>query len=460
MQRRLLACLVLVLICAGCVGVGKPERVIVVGAGIAGLTAAKALDNAGIEVVVLEARERIGGRLHTQDIAGATVDLGGAWIHGNIDNPLSAMANAEGLEYRPHDLEAGVVVLDQRQGVLKADTLEKAETAADAFIDNLPALRGDRDVSMNEAVSHYFSLQNLEGIVGRVARFFVLSGMVETEYSGPADLQSLKWFNEEQAFAGGDHVLSGGYGRLIERLAQGLDIRTRETVTTVEYNADGVSVKTQNETYVASHVIVTVPLGVLKAKKIRFQPELPIRKQQAIERLDMGNLEKVVLRFERAFWRDKADLRGVVWIGEEGGKLNGEFPDIVDMTDFAGQPTLVALYGGRFSRQVQQQWSDDQIVTRVTQILSQALKAEIPTPIATHVTHWTLDPLAGGSYSYLPVGASFDDMRALAAPVSGRVLFAGEATEPDYYQTAHGALMSGLREARRLGVKESGIPGL
>ena len=225
------------------------------------------------------------------------------------------------------------------------------------------------------------------------------------------------------------------------------------TVSAIASTDDGVSVTAAGAIYEGSAVIVTVPLGVLKAGAIAFDPPLSAAKQAAIERMEMGNLEKVVLTFDERWW------------GQGGGwfidaEASGRFPMVVDATDGAGTPTLVLLYGGRYSRSIQASSTDDTIVAEALTVLGEMYAAAPPTPAATLVTRWTTDPYAYGSYSYLPVGASDADVAALAAPEGDTVLFAGEATYWEYYQTVHGAILSGVREAERLGVPAGSVEGL
>jgi monoamine oxidase len=208
-----------------------------------------------------------------------------------------------------------------------------------------------------------------------------------------------------------------------------------------------VSITTATATYRGSHAIVTVPLGVLKAEKIQFEPPLSETRRAAIQRLDLGNLEKVILRFEEPFWRKGKGTSNLAYIGDPPG----EFPVFLDFTAHGDAPTLVCLYGGKTAREVLASMSDEEISKRALEVLGEILGREIPEPSAIALTRWRDDPFAGGSYSYLPVGASPADMRALGEPESPTLLFAGEATVPEHYGTVHAALMSGLREARRIG---------
>jgi monoamine oxidase len=216
-----------------------------------------------------------------------------------------------------------------------------------------------------------------------------------------------------------------------------------------------VRLTTAKGEHAGSHAIVTVPLGVLKAGSIEFVPPLPAAKLAAIERLDMGNLEKVVLRFDAAFWTDLDDPR-LFYIARQPGELAAFF----DATKLAGAPAIVCLYGGQSARDVLDARSDAEVAAGALAALGELLGREVPQPLAVRVTRWWHDPFARGSYSYVPVGASAADMRALGAPVGERLLFAGEATEPTTYATVHAALISGLREARRIGGPELTLPGM
>lgn len=274
---------------------------------------------------------------------------------------------------------------------------------------------------------------------------------MELSYAGPVDRVGLGSFAEEGELDGGDHFPVGGYGGMIEALAEGLDIRLSHPVSAITHDEDGVSLEAGGETFEASHAIVTVPVGVLRAGTLAFSPPLSETRRDALDRLDTGNLEKVVLTFAERWWDGS-----VAYVDPDG---EGVFPEFHDLTALAGAPVLVGLYAGGFAREVQAGMGDADIVAAALEVLAEVRGAAVPAPVATLVTHWTTDPYARGSYVYLPTGATLDDLAILAEPEGERLLFAGDSTVPEAYGNVHAAVLSGLREARRLGVGRPATDG-
>ena len=263
-----------------------------------------------------------------------------------------------------------------------------------------------------------------------------VTSSIAGEYAADPGQLSLRWFGSEGQFKGPDVILPGGYTQLSQHLATGLDIRTRTEVKRIAHGGDQVRIETSQGVVTADRVIVTVPLGVLKAKTIVFDPPLPEAKQGAIDRLGFGVLNKVVVAFDKPFWPESTPM-----IGLAGN--NQPVTDLVNGLIFAGKPLLVGLRGGQAA------WSRESMsdVDAVDELIT---AIDAPKPTGSIVTKWGTDQYARGSYSFIAVGSSPDDMHALGEPVGDRLMFAGEATNPEWFGTVHGAYMSGLREADRV----------
>ena len=239
---------------------------------------------------------------------------------------------------------------------------------------------------------------------------------------------------------------SGGYQRLVATLADGLSITTGSDVTGIDGSDDGVTVTTADgSTHHATHVLVTVPLGVLKAGSIRFDPPLTGTKQEAIDELGWGAFEKVALAFDEPLWADGGPHHLVVADAVERG-----WATIVDHSTWYGQPVVVGHAGGAHARSALADLSDAERVASLVGVLEPIVGRPI-VPTEWAVSSWTQDPCSMGCYSG-PSGVDPGQERlpdALAAP-HGRVLFAGEATARTGASTVDGAWLTGIREAKRL----------
>ncbi|OAN34971.1 flavin monoamine oxidase family protein [Mycolicibacterium iranicum] len=410
------------------------QHVIVVGAGISGLSAARRLADSGVRVTVLEARQRIGGRTWTDTSLGLPIDLGGAWIHGPEGNPLTELAAQVGARTVETDFEDTVVLQD---GAV-VDPVS-VDAAGQEWLQILDAIEG-----MTARAGLDTSLA--DGFAQTGADFddplmqWIVDGAIGAEYAADPDELSLRWFGNEGEFGGGDLILPGGYRQIIDHVARDLTIELGAEVTSIAYGDSGVTAGTAQGNVEGDRVIVTVPLGVLKAGTIVFDPPLPQAKVDAIQRLGFGVLDKVVLTFEEPFWIEQFGARSDM-ISLAGKDQPAS--DLVNGMRFADAPVLIGLRGAANAR-TREANSDEESVAQ----LVAALRA--PQPTGFLVTRWAADPYARGSYSFLAVGSSPDDQEALAEPVGERLGFAGEATNPEYFATVHGAYLSGLREADRI----------
>jgi monoamine oxidase len=425
--------------------------VVVVGAGIAGLTVANALTHAGVECVVLEARERIGGRLHTVDLAGSPVDLGASWIHMPAGNPMSAFAQQAGVSRRSANPVAGLAGFDRAEG----RRLSAAEVAAslglqdEAFPGAAGSLLGELGpgASAAEGIEAFVAGAGLALAEARRARQ-ALHAIIEAESAGLAASQSLRWMWNETEYDGdyfGD-VPDGGYRQLAEAMAAGVDVRLGVEVTEVARSARGAGVRSADGASEAgSHVVVTVPLGVLKRGAPRFSPVLPPDRLDAIRRLGFGRYEKVALRFGEPFWRAAGFPHVLIFPRAAGDPAIW----VLGLDAFGAGPVLVFQVFHSLTRQVLGVTAAD-AAQWALEMLAEVIGGPCPAPTAIAVTSWADDPCSGGAYTHIPPGAAPADADLLGEPVGGRLLFAGEHTQSARMAYADGAMTSGIREAKRL----------
>ncbi|KAH7427187.1 hypothetical protein KP509_10G033500 [Ceratopteris richardii] len=432
------------------------STVIIIGAGLAGLGAARQLLAFGHKVVVIEGRNRPGGRVYTRKMEGggerAAADLGGSVITGLHGNPLGVLARQLSLPL--HKIREKCPLYQPNGSPLVADVDAKVEAQFNKLLDRASQLR-EQMGQIAEGISLGQTLETLREDAG-VAE--VLSErqlfdwhLANLEYANAgllSDLSLAFWDQDDPYEMGGDHCfLPGGNVRLVSALAEGVPILYGKQVHTIRYSASGVQVVTANQVFEGDMALCTVPLGVLKHNIIKFEPELPQRKLDAIRRLGFGLLNKVAMLFPRVFWGSEVDTFGHL---AESSDRRGEFFLFYSYAAVSGGPLLLALIAGEAAINFERMPPTDatQRVLAILRGIFEPKGISVPDPIQAVCTRWGGDPLSFGSYSHVAVGASGDDYDILAESVGdGRLFFAGEATNRRYPATMHGALLSGLREA-------------
>lgn len=434
--------------------------VVVIGAGAAGLSAARELSGAGQRVCVVEARERVGGRIHTLHVAGLPlpVELGAEFIHGEAHETFSIVQAAALIACELPDTHWW-----SREG--QWDPLPDFWDRIDEVRSRIGSLR--HDISFDEFLrSHRNIAPRLRELVRNFAEGY------HAAHAERISAMALSSADEEQAEPGGNKQfrILDGYDALIEWLRAGLhpartELRLGTQVRQVRWSEREVIVDClrgkSEATLRAKAAIVTVPIGVWKAPReqegaIRFDPPLD-GKMRALERLEVGHVVKIVFRFREAFWDDASFLE------ERGrGPRSETSINFVHSSDRfvptwwtsapIRQPTLTG-WGGGHAADAMLAEGEDAMTDRALDTLAKTFamrRRTIDDLLAgTYAHNWQSDAFSRGAYSYAGVGGT-GAHQALARPLRSTLFFAGEATDGEQTGTVAGAIASGRRAAREL----------
>ncbi|XP_010295314.1 PREDICTED: lysine-specific histone demethylase 1B isoform X2 [Phaethon lepturus] len=337
------------------------KSAIIVGAGAAGLAAARQLHNFGIKVIILEAKDRIGGRVwDDKTFKGVTVGRGAQIVNGCVNNPVALMCEQVSARSWDHN------------------------------------------------------------------EFFA-------------------------QFAGDHTLLTVGYSTVIDKLAEGLDIRLNFPVQSIDYSGEEVQVTTADGTvWTTQKVLVTVPLSLLQKNAIQFNPPLSEKKIKAINSLGAGVIEKIALQFPYRFWDSK--IQGADFFGHvpPNSSQRGLFSVFYDMDPEGKQSILMSVVTGDAVTTIKN-LDDKQILQQCMTVLRELFKEqEVPDPVKFFVTGWSKDPWLQMAYSFVKTGGSGEAYDIIAEDIQGKIFFAGEATNRHFPQTVTGAYLSGVREASKI----------
>ncbi len=416
--------------------------VVIIGGGIAGLTAARELTRAGVNVMLLEARDRLGGRILTDHSLGYPVELGAEFIHGRPPETWEA-AEAAGLH-----LEEVAGFPRTRRDNQWFDSGKLMHEVNRIFESMRP---GSNDQSFQQYASTHPERYS-SAAVDQACKF------VEGFHAADAQRVSVEWLLQAvsaEEDIDGDHSfrIAEGYDRLVEAVRSQIDssrceLRTRTEVQEVQWLGDSVSVVTASGLISAPKAIVTLPLAVLKAGKVRFDPELPREKLEAMRYLETGPVIRVSLCFREKFWDDKNETRNASFLFTD----DLQFPTwwtsnpfrFPILTGWAASHHATAFRGVGQNQMVEAALCS---LASIMEIAPHDLKTNLERGI---VHDWQADPYAFGAYSYVTVGGSGAE-RMLAKPVNDVLFFAGEATNFEGHNgTVHGAMSTGIRVAKEI----------
>jgi monoamine oxidase len=423
------------------------QSILVIGAGISGLAAAQRLQSLGASVTVIEARDRLGGRVFTDISLGVPIDLGASWLIGK--NPVYELLTATNVSMAaPSDFEA-LDLFDQDGSPISTAALIGSATRAQ-FIESL-IRRWNRhkhpDRSVGQLLDEFGALDGASGRDGRLTDYF-LNLAFNLQYACRADQFSARQFSTyETQYGAEERFVRGGLSVAVELLGSGIDVRLGAPVRNIAVSDSNVTVRTDDETFTADRCIVSVPLGVLKQNNIEFIPRLPESVTRSVTTLGVGSFFKLAMRFERKFWNSNSQFIGVLAPAERRG--NGQHAAFVDLSTAADAPVLVMFIGADLAEIFERKPLAE--VTRFAMgQLRKVFGDQAIDPTSVVRSDWKTSAFSDGAYSYYGVGSGPDAIAQFSKVFEGRLTFAGEHTSATNFGTVHGAYNSGLEAADRL----------
>lgn len=399
--------------------------VAIVGAGAAGIAAARCLHDRGLQVLLLEARDRLGGRAWTADMAGHPADMGCAWLHSADRNPWTGLAQCYGLAIDRKLPDWGWRFAAARQ--LTAEESGAREAAFDRLWEAMDSHDGP-DASFAAKLP-----ADDPWLPGFSAVTTYISG------AEPAAISAVDLARYENSQVNWRVV--PGYGHLVARHAQGVPVRLRTPVLAVDWSGKDVVLVTPAGQLRARAAILTVPPTVLLSEVIRFVPDLPFTKLQAAMGLPMGHVAKLMLRHDGAPpWDVGPDCQVV-------GHPNRLATAIYHLCPL-GRPLVEAYWGGSLALDLERAGTAAMAafaLDELSALFGSAVRERLTPALASA---WASEPWSQGAYTYARPGAA-DGRAILAEPLGDRLFFAGEACSRHAYSTAHGAYLTGIEAATR-----------
>lgn len=413
----------------------KTYDVAIIGAGLAGLSAAEHLCEQGYQCCLLEARNRLGGRIQTHTLKdGQTLELGAAYLRGtgqpSNPNPMLSLFKRMGIQTSPLDpLNSDFYTYEGEKASLSdwQTGLEEEFARANTLIQNAK-LSNEIPIPSVAQILEYDQSMPVKTSKEFRARQIITASVLQNTGATPNQVSLLELMHDE-VLIGGDALIVNGAHKLIDGLyqkclaTQNLDLFFKSQVEALQHSEkEGkFSIKTEmGEEYHAEVVICTVPLGIFKKHPIRFTPELSKAKQKAIRHLSIGEQNHVILEFDKAFWPESVHY---LYPNDTNINLWPEYINLMPFTD--GRPILLAnLYGNlaHFSKQ-----KDSDIVERVLKPLKRVYP-NVPHPKFVSISHWDTEHFTAGGIPYCGLLTTEEDLLALQEPEDNGLYFAGDYT--------------------------------
>tara|TARA_Y100001970_G_scaffold198258_1_gene241203 strand:+ start:824 stop:2128 length:1305 start_codon:yes stop_codon:yes gene_type:complete len=419
------------------------STVVVIGAGASGIAASEKLLATGFKVILIEARDRMGGRASTRLVGSIPFDAGASWLTESQVNYLRTTADSSGVKLYPTDFNRALV---QYKGVNVPVDLTEFMTAVERRL-TLPYMK----LHIREFFGFRKTLPSMASILNPLLKKYGAEAAYAREIMIANEASNLDRTSIATLLSGSDStgddgrdplptddvMINGGMQAFVISLAKKVKPSLGEAVEAIIRTEIGVSVQTTRRRINADAVIVTVPLGLLKAGTIQFDPRLPIEHKAAIDRLGFGILKKTCLVYPNSNWAKENHLVGLY--------DSPYFNFIVNVAAIAGQPMIMALSAGD-KQTAADSLSIDELATELHANIRATLGSDIPDPIDHSTTDWGNDPYALGAYSHSSLDTLGNEAEILQRPIAGRILLAGEALS-DRNGYVDGAWSDGQRAA-------------
>jgi monoamine oxidase len=421
------------------------QDVLVVGAGAAGLAAARTLSAAGAFVTLVDARDRVGGRAFTLAHPGlvAPIELGAEYLHGSSETMQRLLT-----QHRAVAIQTVESAWQYRDGRLQP--MEKRFGSAECILAQVD-MREGRDETVDAFLQRFAGDGSLRAAADEV-RLMVTGFDAADPQNASVQEVAREWYGGASLQAASARLVNG-YGGLFSSMLAALDrsevrVALDTVVEEIVRHSGGVEILGsrfgERTVYAGKAAIVTLPIGVLRADTVRFVPDLPHRTRAAIDAIAMGEVVKVVLQFRDPFWQRIEDgrYRGAAFLHAP------DFPFPTCWTAAPAELPLITAWAGGPAAAAFAGCSNDEVVRRAITQIGTLFGVDAASMLETaHFHDWNRDEFARGAYSYLRVGAG-DARERLAEPIDGVLYIAGEATaRSGFGGTVTGALSSGTRAA-------------
>ncbi len=412
------------------------KKVVVIGSGIAGLSAASKLKEYGFEVTILESQNKIGGRISTYRNQNIIFDQGASWIHGSKGNPITKLAKKSGATTQK--------TIDDKSVVYNIDGLKYS----DGFVTHQEKMFNEALEKISNAGQIGSSFKDIfENLYPEKTQDlfwkYMLSAYLEFDTASDISNLSSKHFYDDEEFGGSEELIINGYDRITDFLAKDINIVFNQKVEEVNWETPVVKVKTLTDDFFCDYVVCTIPLNILKSQVVTFTPDLPENKLSAMNGLEMGIVNKFLLTWNNAFWDNTQHFFGYTPL--EKGKFNY----FLNLKPFTGNNALVTFAYGEFAK-ISENLNDEDCKEEILNHLKAIHGNNVKNPTFFIRTKWGQNPDIKGSYTYVSKLGKSSDFDIMASSLENKVFFAGEHTSREYRGTVHGAYLSGTREADKI----------